>query len=154
MVKKTSKKKASLKEALVSFDAHLRANGMRVTPERHLLLELILGLKGHFSADEVLFQGKKKGLSVSRATLYRLFPILIEVGVIQQSLLSEGQTKYEVTWEQDHHDHLICSNCQRVIEFQDNTIEILQREVANKYGFILEHHVMELVGRCDRCQSR
>src|ERR1035437_10356101 len=54
-----------------------------------------------------------------------------------------GQTQFEVTWKRKHHDHLICSTCNKVVEFKHNAVEILQKEIANKYGFALEHHVME-----------
>lgn len=143
-----------MKAILEDFTKHLKGKGLRLTLERTRLLEMICTMKGHFSAEDVLTKMKRAGGGVgSRATLYRLLPVLVDAGLIQQSLLSEGQTRYEVTWNKDHHDHLICSQCNKVIEFQHNTIEILQREIANKYGFFLEHHVMELVGVCKSCRG-
>ncbi len=143
-----------MKDAVKEFGVHLRKKGLRLTAERIQLLDTILSIKGHFSPDQVLAKIKIKKLPVSRATIYRLLPVLVEAELIQQSLLSsEGQTQFEVTWRKAHHDHLICSSCGKVIEFQHSTIEILQREIANKYGFALEHHVMELVGRCRGCQK-
>jgi len=135
------------------FAAHLRQNGLRFTSERRNLLEVILEMRSHFSPDDVLHQLRLKKVGVSRATVYRLLPVLVEAEIIQQSLLSDTQTHFEVTWNKAHHDHLICSNCSRVVEFQHNTIELLQREIANRYGFILEHHVMELMGRCRDCRK-
>jgi Fur family transcriptional regulator, ferric uptake regulator len=132
---------------------HLKEKGLRLTTERQKLLEVILSMQGHFSPEEVLSKVKTKKASVSRATIYRLLPVLVEAELIQQSLLStEGQTHFEVTWNKAHHDHLICTSCHKIIEFQHNAIEVLQREVANKYGFILDHHVMELMGRCRDCR--
>jgi len=142
-----------VKDVIKGFAQHLKRHGLRLTEERKNIVNLILSMKGHFNAEEVLVKIKKSNLPASRATLYRILPVLIEADVIQQSLLSEGQTRYEVTWNKAHHDHLICKGCDRVIEFQDNTIEILQREIASKYGFKLAHHVMELVGYCSRCQK-
>lgn len=110
-------------------------------------------MKGHFSPEELLKHVKTKRLPISRATIYRILPVLVSAEIIQQSLLTEGQTRFEVTWNKDHHDHLICTYCNKVIEFQHNTIEIMQREIANRYGFILEHHVMELMGRCKDCRN-
>ena len=142
-----------MREILEEFSVHLKHRGLRLTEERVKLLEVILAMRGHFSPEQVLAKIKAKNLPVSRATIYRLLPVLVEAELIQQSLLStEGQTQFEVTWNKAHHDHLICSRCSKVIEFQHSTIEILQREIANKYGFILDHHVMELVGRCKNCQ--
>ncbi len=141
------------KNVFTSFSEHLKRHGLRLTEERKAILQLILSMKGHFSADEILSRIKESSFNASRATLYRLLPVLVEAEIIQQSLLSESQARYEVTWNKAHHDHLICKQCNRIIEFQDNTIEILQREIASKYGFKLEHHVMELVGLCSRCQK-
>lgn len=142
-----------MKKALDNFTQHLRQNGLRMTKERMDLFNLILGVKEHFTPEDLLKKIKAKKVNVSRATVYRLIPVLVQAEIIQQSLLSEGQAHFEVTWNRKHHDHLICSACNKVIEFHDNTIEILQREVANKYGFVLDHHVMELVGRCKSCQG-
>ncbi len=139
---------------LSDFTKHLKAEGLRLTKERVHLLETICSFKGHFIADDILFAIKSRRKSGSRATLYRLLPVLVKASLIQQSLLYDGQTKYEVTWNKAHHDHLICSSCSMVIEFKHNTIEILQREIANKYGFILDRHVMELVGRCKDCRRK
>jgi len=142
-----------MRELLEDFGHHLKQNGLRLTAERRNLVQIILGMRGHFSPEDVLDRVRTRKIAASRATIYRLLPVLIKADMIQQSLLSEGQTRFEVTWKRAHHDHLICSHCNKVIEFQHNTIELLQREIANKYGFILDHHVMELVGRCNDCRD-
>lgn len=143
-----------MKQALEIFKTHLKQNGLRMTQERIDLFNLVMTMKSHFNSEEVLQRIKKKKLQVSRATVYRVLPVLVKANLIQQSLLQEGQAHFEVKWNRDHHDHLICSSCAKVIEFHDNTIEILQREIANKYGFYLEDHVMELVGKCAPCRRK
>ena len=143
-----------MKNAVETFTKHLKQNGLRLTQERMDLFKLILATKEHFTPEDLLKRIKSKKIPVSRATVYRLIPVLIQADIIQQSLLSEGQSKFEVTWNRAHHDHLICSQCNKVIEFHHNTIELLQREIASKYGFVLDHHVMELVGRCESCQAK
>ncbi|MDZ4676235.1 MAG: Fur family transcriptional regulator [Oligoflexia bacterium] len=142
-----------MKDPLEELGSHLKRKGLRLTEERKKLVQLILSMKGHFSPEELLKHVKTKRLPISRATIYRILPVLVSAEIIQQSLLTEGQTRFEVTWNKDHHDHLICTYCNKVIEFQHNTIEIMQREIANRYGFILEHHVMELMGRCKDCRN-
>jgi len=143
-----------MKAALQNFSAHLKKKGLRLTSERQKLAEMVLLMKGHFNPEDLISKVKERKIAVSRATIYRILPVLIEADLIKQSLLSsEGQTRFEVIWNKDHHDHLICTSCNRVVEFQHNTIEILQREIANKYGFILENHVMELMGRCEACRT-
>jgi len=143
-----------MKAALENFSAHLKKNGLRLTAERQKLAEMVLLMRGHFNPEDVILKVKARKLSVSRATIYRILPVLVEADLIQQSLLSsEGQTRFEVIWNKDHHDHLICTSCKKVVEFQHNTIELLQREIASKYGFVLENHVMELMGRCESCRQ-
>jgi Fur family ferric uptake transcriptional regulator len=142
-----------MKNSLEQLSHHLKAEGLRLTAERRKLAQAILGLKGHFGIDDILVSVKRRRLNVSRATVYRVMPVLVKAGLIQQSLLSEGQARFEVVWNRDHHDHLICSACDKIIEFHHKSIEILQREVADKFGFVLDHHVMELLGRCQACRG-
>lgn len=143
-----------MNSATETFARHLKQRGLRLTSERQCLLEVILSIKGHFSPEELLTKVKVQKAPVSRATIYRILPVLVEAELIQQSLLTtEDQTHFEVTWNKAHHDHLICTICKKIIEFQHNAIEVLQREVANKYGFILDHHIMELMGRCRECRK-
>jgi len=87
------------------------------------------------------------------ATVYRALPLLVDAGLIQPALVSksDGQ-RYEVAFEREHHDHLVCSGCGRVVEYQSETLEALQREIARRYGFELENHVNELRGRCKECR--
>lgn len=136
------------------FRHHLKSSGLRYTQERQELMDVVLAMPGHFTAEDILSRMKSASVKGSRATLYRLLPVLVKANLIQQSLLSDEHTKYEVSFNREHHDHLICSFCSKVVEFQDNAMEILQREIASKYGFILENHVMELVGRCSACQKK
>jgi Fur family ferric uptake transcriptional regulator len=143
-----------MKDVVENFSTHLRKGRLRLTEERRKLLHLILSLPGHFSPEDIISKVKEKSLPISRATTYRILPVLVEAGFIQQSLFSsEGKALFEVTWNRAHHDHLICTQCKKIIEFKDNAIELLQREVANKYGFVLEHHVMELMGSCRECRK-
>src|ERR1700722_18970766 len=108
-----------MKAAEENLARHLKQKGLRLTTERQQLLELILSMRGHFSPEEVLSKVKSKRASVSRATIYRLLPVLVEADLIQQSLLStEGQNRFEVTWNRAHHDHLICTTCGKIIEFK------------------------------------
>jgi Fur family ferric uptake transcriptional regulator len=78
---------------------------------------------------------------------------LVEAGIIQQTLLSSGERHfYEPAFERPHHDHLICIACGKVVEFEFETFEVLQRDIAKRYGFELTAHVHELLGRCAGCR--
>jgi Fur family ferric uptake transcriptional regulator len=130
----------------------LKNQGLRLTSERRALIQLVLNFKGHFNAEKLLRRAQDQKLRISRATVYRLLPLLKEIGVLQTSLVFEGQTHFELAWEKDHHDHLVCSKCNKVVEFQNGEIEKLQHQIAKQYGFTLENHVMELHGVCKNCR--
>ena len=89
------------------------------------------------------------------ATVYRAVPLLVDAGLIQPALVSkaDGQ-RYEAAFEREHHDHLVCTNCGRVVEYQSETLGALRREIAKRYDFELDEHVHELRGRCRDCRSK
>jgi Fur family ferric uptake transcriptional regulator len=87
------------------------------------------------------------------ATVYRTLPLLVESGLIQPTLLSAGERHfYEAAFERPHHDHLICTSCGKVVEFEFEAFEVLQRDVAERYGFRLSAHFHELLGQCADCR--
>jgi Fur family ferric uptake transcriptional regulator len=128
----------------------------RLTPERVQLLRLVCDLKGHFDSDQVTGQLQKRGLNISKATVYRNLPLLERAGIIRKTGLDKpGQrTRYEHVWGREHHDHLACSTCGAVVEFTDPAIEVLQDAVAKRHGFVLHSHHLDLVGLCSSCADR
>ena len=135
------------------FEGFIRGKGCRLTGER---LKLIAGIKrqrGHFNVDILVSCLKKQGLKVSRDTVYRNLPILLEAGVVAQSFRTNRDTYYECARSKAHHDHLICRECGKVVEFKDPEIEKAQRRVAEKHRFKLEYHCHQLVGLCKKCRK-
>jgi Fur family transcriptional regulator, ferric uptake regulator len=88
------------------------------------------------------------------ATVYRVLPLLVDAGLLQLALVSTATgARYERAFEREHHDHLICIRCGKVVEFQFEAIELLQSDVAERFGFQLTGHVHELLGTCKDCRS-
>jgi Fur family transcriptional regulator, ferric uptake regulator len=135
------------------FEGFIRGKGCRLTGERLKLIEGIKRQRGHFNVDSLVSCLKKQGLKVSRDTVYRNLPILLEAGVIAQSFRTSRDTYYECASSKAHHDHLICRECGKVVEFKDPGIEEAQQRVAEKYRFKLEHHCHQLVGLCKKCRK-
>jgi len=135
------------------FRDFLKNKGCRVTEERLTLLEAIKHQRGHFNVDALVTKLKRQGLKASRDTVYRNIPILLEAGVIEQSFKTNRDTFYESAAQKKHHDHLLCRDCGKVIEFKDAGIEQLQRTIATRNGFKLEYHCHQLVGLCKKCQK-
>ncbi len=135
------------------FEGFIRSKGFRLTEERLRLLEGIKRQHGHFNVDELVKRLQKQGFKVSRDTVYRNIPILLEAGVIEQSFKTNRDTFYESAQQKKHHDHLFCRNCSKVVEFHDPTIEKLQQKIAEKFGFKVEFHCHQLMGLCKKCRK-
>jgi Fur family ferric uptake transcriptional regulator len=141
-------------QSVEKFRAFLRVKSLRVTPVREAIVKAVVTRKGHFHIDELVRDLRGKGVDASRATVYRSLPLLVEAGLVQPTIVSGNGHYYETAVGHEHHDHLVCSECDKVVEFQFEAFEILQREVAAKYGFELTSHFHELIGVCPECQGR
>jgi Fur family ferric uptake transcriptional regulator len=141
-------------EALERFEKFLEGRDLRLTEARAAIVEAALARSGHYPIEELISDLKKRGIRGSKATVYRTLPLLAEAGILQPAVLAGDAKSYETTFGKEHHDHLICSRCRKVIEFGFEAFEILQREVAGKYGFRLESHHHELLGVCPECLAK
>jgi len=135
-----------------AFDRYLKEKSLRKTKEREAILGLICGLKGHFDADSITSLAANKGEKLSRASVYRNIAVLSDAGVITESIRKDGRAVYELTENRQHHDHLICVKCGKILEFRDNTIEKHQEMIAKKFGFLMQQHRLEIKGICSSCK--
>ena len=143
-----------LARALDRFDGLLAERGLRLTAARRAIVEVVLGRAGHFAIEDLVAELRSRGLPASKATVYRSLPLLTEAGILSSAVLTRDEHTYERVVGREHHDHLVCSGCGKVVEFEYEAIEVLQREVAARYGFTLEGHVHQLIGRCAECRVR
>ncbi|OIO72116.1 MAG: transcriptional repressor [Elusimicrobia bacterium CG1_02_37_114] len=134
------------------FREYLKRKGLKITPERNAVLETIFSFHKHFNVDELYDLLRKQNKSISHASIYRTLPLLIESGLVSESLRCQGRVSYEHIFGHDHHDHLICIKCGRIIEFKDNRIEKLQKEVCKKYKFEPSEHKLGIRGYCNKCR--
>ena len=131
----------------------LENEGLRITPQRRSLVQQILRAPGHFSADELLDILRRQGISVSRATLYRLLPALVQIGVLREVIHTEGRRHYELAELEEHHEHLICERCGKIIEFTCPAIEGAILGVCREHDFVDQTHKVEVTGLCRDCQE-
>jgi Fur family transcriptional regulator, ferric uptake regulator len=140
-----------------NYKKYLSISGGRLTKERILLLDMMCNYGSHFTPEELRKALADQGYSMAITTIYRNLPSLEDTGIIRRTTFAEeserGASTFEHIWCRPHHDHLLCQRCGRKIEFQYEAIEVLQEEVARKYGFNLVTHHMELVGLCPECQT-
>ncbi|MBA7671602.1 Ferric uptake regulation protein [subsurface metagenome] len=136
------------------FRNYLNKKGLKFTPERELILKEVFSLHKHFDVEELFLRLRKRDRTISRATIYRTLPLLIEGGLIREALRCRDRVYYEHIFGHPHHDHLLCIKCGRAIEFRDERIEKLQNEVCKKYGFEPIEHRLGIKGYCRKCQKK
>jgi Fur family ferric uptake transcriptional regulator len=132
------------KERFIQF---LKNNKHKITQERLMVLDEVFGRHDHFEAEELVEELKKNNLPVSRATVYRTLELLVLCGLVTKDNFGGSSAKYEHIFGHKHHDHIIDIEDGTIIEFVDEKIEKLQEEIAEKYGYELIKHVMQLYGK-------
>lgn len=129
----------------------LSTKGFKKTHQRDIITRIFFAKPhSHYRIEEMLELARLQDASISYATVYRTLMMLVDVGLALQRQFGKGQSLFEQV-SQDHHDHLICTQCGKIVEFENDTIEKLQETVAKKNGFKLTHHKMELYGLCSDC---
>lgn len=141
-------KKTTLQETFASF---LSDRGYRLTGQRRLITETFFRADGHHSAEEIYLRVKGENPRIGYATVYRTLKLLREAGLATGMTL-DGCARYESPSHKGHHDHLICKSCGEIVEFENDQIERLQKQVARKHGFTVTDHRMELYGSCGSCR--
>ncbi|MCL4536111.1 MAG: transcriptional repressor [Nitrospirae bacterium] len=133
------------------FREFLTTKRLKLTKERNEILDEILDMKKHFDPEELFVRLKTKGSKVSRASVYRTIPLLIESGLLEEVERIDRHAHYERVSEDRHHDHMICIKCGKVIEFYSPTLEMLQDEICQKEKFKGIRHTLEILGYCEKC---
>lgn len=131
---------------------YLESHSLKHTVQRDLILEAFLDAKGHITAEDVHQSVRLKSGTIGYTTVYRTLKLLVEAGIAQERHFGDGLARYEV--EHEHHDHLVCISCGKIIEFECETIEVRQEEIAASYKFKLLRHRHELYGHCESCQEK
>ena len=133
---------------------YMAKHGLRSTEQRRLVTEMFFATTEHLSIEELLDRVRLEEPKIGYATVYRTLKLLKECGLAFERHFGDGVSRYEVAWADEHHDHLICVECEKIIEFEDDAIEDLQHNVAARLGFKLVRHKLELYGVCADCQTK
>lgn len=141
------------RETLQQFETYLAEQNLRMTSQRELILKTFCKQKKHVTAEQLYEVLKKIDKSIGHATVYRTLKLLTEAGIARELNFGEGSVRYEPDVDDTHHDHLVCVRCGEHVEFYDAGIEELQQKVAEKHGYILQDHSMNLYGLCAKCRE-
>jgi len=136
------------------FKYFLKERDLKYTPEREEIIEAIVKLQKHFDAEDIYQQLRKQKSDVSLATVYRTIPLLVDSGLIMETLHCREKVLYEKIYNKRHHDHMVCVNCGKIIEFYNEDVEKLQDEICHKYQFIATEHRLGIKGYCKECQDK
>lgn len=137
-----------------SLQEFLSGRGLRRTVQREAIIEAAFGTKDHFSAEELLTLARRIEQSVSRATVYRTLPLLVESGLLRELDLGTDTKVYDPNFvAHPTHNHLICVDCNKIIEFEDPNMELLENCITRRLGFSPASKAVKIEGHCDELRA-
>jgi Fur family ferric uptake transcriptional regulator len=134
------------------FLEHIQKKGLKRTSQRDLILDVFLGTEAHLSSEDLYRLVHKKDPTVGQTTVYRTLKLLTEAGLAREVRFGDGLTHYEHNYKHEHHDHMICSECGRIIEFFSAELEAIQDAMAAKHKFEVTEHLLRILGICAECR--
>ncbi|MGZ5208261.1 MAG: Fur family transcriptional regulator [Sulfuricurvum sp.] len=140
---------------LSDFKQLLKANGLKFTIQREVILEMLYNSDEHLTPEALhhLIQEKHPDLNTGIATVYRTLSLLEDSAMVTSLSFGAQGKKYELG-AKEHHDHIICTECGSISEFVDEEIERKQEKIAEKLGFQMQDHSMQIYGICKECQNK
>ena len=132
-----------------ALNRYLETKGLKQTRQREAIFEVFLEASGHITGEELHQRVRDRYPHIGYTTVYRTMKLLCEAGLAHERHFDGGVARYEIPHE--HHDHLVCVRCGKIVEFECKMIETAQEEIAQRYGFQVLRHRHELYGHCPEC---
>src|SRR3954452_13048857 len=141
---------ADAKCAKVRFMDFLAQKNLRVTAQRQAIIESVFSTRQHFTAEQLLEWSRRRDKSVSRATVYRTLPLLTESGLVREMDFGKDYKFYDPNYaEHPHHNHIICQDCEKIVEFESTQMEKLENEISQRLGFSVKSHRLQITANCE-----
>src|SRR5438128_6689162 len=134
------------------FLKHIQKQGLKRTAQRDLILDVFLRTEGHVSGDDLYRLVRTEDPTVGQTTVYRTLRLLTDAGLAREVRFGDGRAHYEHNYKHQHHDHMICSECGKIIEFYSPELEAIQDAMAAKHKFELTSHLLRMIGICAECR--
>ncbi len=140
-------------QATEIFRGFLKREKNRITPERFEVLDAALEYEGHFGADDLYILMKNRKSRVSRATVYKTLELLVQCDLLSKRNFGDNMTRYESSFKKQSHDHLICMDCGRIVEFTNSKVKQLPIEISEELGFNFESYSFNIFARCKNIKN-
>jgi len=135
------------------FRQFLKSEKNRITPERFEVMDATIDYEGHFGADDLYILMKNNHSRVSRATVYKTLELLVQCELLSKRNFGENITRYESNYKRQSHDHLICVDCGRIVEFVDAHVKKFPQQISDKLGFNFESYSFNIFARCKNTKN-
>ena len=140
--------------AKTKFVVFLAGKRLRMTSQRQAIIDTVFNTEEHFTAEQLLEWARRRDKTVSRATVYRTLPLLTESGLVRAMDFGRDQTYYDPNYaDHPNHSHIICQDCDKIVEFDSEKIEKLESEISHKLGFELKTQRLQITGRCEELKK-
>lgn len=130
----------------------LRRAGYKITTARRIAISALHETGGHMTAPELVNTVQAQNASIGRASVYRTLDLLTSLGLVQASTLGGTSTTYILT-PAGHHHHIVCLNCRQTVEFDECLVGDFEQQLADRAGFQVEGHLLEIYGVCAECRK-
>jgi Fur family ferric uptake transcriptional regulator len=136
------------------FRDFLVQNSLRLTAQRKAIIESAFSTRQHFTAEQLLEWSRRRDKSVSRATVYRTLPLLTESGLVREMDFGKDHKFYDPNYaEHPHHNHIICQDCDKIVEFDSDKIEKIETEISHRLGFSVKTHRLQITAACEELKK-
>ena len=135
--------------------AFLATKGLRMTSQRHAIIDAVFSTEEHFTAEQLLEWSRTRDASVSRATVYRTLPLLTESGLVREMDFGKDHKFYDPNYaEHPNHNHIICEDCEKIVEFESDQIARIENEISHKLGFAVKSQRLQITASCEELKKR
>src|SRR5258708_5454912 len=131
------------------FMDFLAGQRLRLTAQRRAIIATAFGTRQHFTAEQLLSWSRQRDSSVSRATVYRTLPLLTQSGLVREMDFGQNYKFYDPNYaEHPHHNHIICQDCERIVEFESDQLDDLENEISHRLAFSTNTHHLQITAHC------
>ena len=136
------------------FLAFLEQKNLRITSQRRAIVDIVFGTDQHFNAEQLLEWAREIDESVSRATVYRTLPLLTESGLVHEMDFGKDYKIYDPNYaDHPNHNHIICDDCDKVVEFESDRLDTLENEISQNLGFHVKTQQLRINASCDEMKK-